>query len=218
VTRVLGALLLALLCSEEEEPPRHRITPIQGDLSVAFGPATDDRSLTAGALYVGGALGWANDGKPSLFGGFGFEVTYTAAADPYRMSMGGQLRVGLAWAKHRGFTSDVSPDLLVYLRVTPFGGGLVATGTTPAGTPTSVSRVMFGVRAGVGLTALWGARLFFDHFPFFDVGGFGGDLLKVLSALLLFPIAMLNHAEVALEYAMSPQPLLGLMIRLGAGF
>lgn len=198
------------------EPPSHALTPLQGDLSVSFG--LTDRRLLAGALFIGATLGWANDGYPALFGAVGPELTYTAQPDPYRISLGAQLRFGLAWARHQGFDRTTIPDLLVYLRVTAFGAGVVTQMTTPMGMSTSVSRSFFGVRAGLGLTSLWPARQYVEHFPLFDVDGPLGEVLKVLTTLIILPFTLLNHAEVAFEYAMSPSPLTALLFRVGTGF
>jgi len=213
VTLVVLAVLAA---AEPPEPPEVPITPVQLDLSVSFGIA--DRNPLAGALYVGGALGRTNGPGPRMFGGGGVELTYTAFSDPYRMSMGLQLRGGLVWARPGANPSNAIPDLLVFLRVTPFGGGVTSPVTNAMGMTMQVARAFFGVRAGIGVTALYPLRHLFDHFPLFELPGPGGQLLEVLSALVLFPLAALNHGEIAFEYAMSPLPLTAVIFRVGAGF
>lgn len=222
----MWALTLALLLAAEpsklkdapepEEPKSYGITPVQGDLSVNFGIA--DRNPLAGAFFIGGALGWTNEGRPALFGALGVELTYTAFASPYRISLGAQVRVGLAWAKRRGYSTTAVPDLLVFLRLTPFGGGVSSSGTNAMGMLVTSTSTYFGLRAGIGLTTLWPARTYFDNFPFFDVGGFPGELLKVLTTIVLFPLVLLNHGEIAFEYVLSPAPLTAVVFRVGAGF
>lgn len=202
----------------EPEPPRSfPITPVQGDLSASFGVG-DPRGPFSGALYLGGALGWTTGDGPHLFFGGGVELVYTASDDPYRISLGGQLRGGLVWARQRGYDTVAIPDLLLFLRLTPFGGGSSSRSTTPTGMVVTSSTTFFGIRAGVGVTALWPARAFIDNFPLFDVDGIAGEALKVITTLVVFPILLLNHAEVAFEYAMSPRPLTALLLRVGTGF
>ncbi|MBL8954147.1 MAG: hypothetical protein JNK82_25445 [Myxococcaceae bacterium] len=213
---LVALLLLVAAPPEPAEPPAPAITPVQGDVSVSFGIA--DRDPLAGALYLGGALGWAGLSGPAMFGGGGVELTYTAFADPYRMSLGVQLRGGLVWARPGANPANAIPDLLVYVRVTPFGGGVTGPVTNAAGTTTMVSRAFFGVRAGLGVTALWPVRELYDHFPLFEVEGVGGQVLEVLSALVLFPLAVLNHGEVAFEYVAAQAPLTAVIFRVGAGF
>ncbi len=209
-------LALALLAAAEPAPVEVPITPVQGDVAVSFGIA--DRNPLAGALYVGGALGWLGASGPSVFGGLGVELTYTAFADPYQMSMGLQLRGGLVWARPGANAANAIPDVFVFVRVTPFGGGVSTPVTNAMGMTSQVARAFFGVRAGVGVTALWPVRELYDHFPLFDLNGAGGQLLEVLSAIVLFPLAVLNHGEVMFEYAMSPLPLTAVIFRVGAGF
>jgi hypothetical protein len=208
-------LALALCAAPPEEPKELPITPVQGDVSVNFGFA--DRNPLAGAIYLGGALGWTSGSYAAFFGGAGLELTHTAFSDPYRISMGLQLRAGLVWARPGNRATSAIPDLLVFARLTPFGAGIATQTPGPMGA-TTVSRNYFGVRAGLGLTGLWPAREAFDRFPFFDVEGFWGELLKVLSVVLVFPLLIVNHAEVAFEWVMSPAPLTALVFRVGAGF
>ena len=200
-----------------EEPRSFPITPVQGDLSASFGLG-DGRGPYSGALYLGGALGWTTGDGPHLFFGAGVELVYTTSDDPYRISLGGQLRGGLAWARQRGYNTVAIPDLQLFVRVTPFGAGSSSRTTTPTGMVTTSSSTFFGVRAGFGVTALWPARTFVDNFPLVDVDGLAGEALKVISTLVLFPILLLNHAEVAFEYAFSPKPVTAVLLRVGTGF
>lgn len=218
-------LLFVLLAAEpsklRDDPPppppeELPLTPLQADLSVSFGIA--DKNPLAGALYVGGALGWAHEHRPAFFAGLGFELTYTAFADPYRISLGGQLRLGVAWARRHGRQSTALPDLLLFVRLTGFGGGNTGTTTNALGMTVMSSTTYFGVRAGLGLTSLWPARQFIEHDPLFDVDGLGGDVLRVLTTILLFPLALINHAEIAYELVLSPSPLNAVIFRVGAGF
>lgn len=208
---MLAALPLLLLAVE------HPITPIQGDLSASYAVG-DRRNLLGGYLYVGGAAGWTDSESPCFFFGGGAELGYAAGEDPYRISLGAQLRAGIAFAKQRGFNTVAIPDLIVFARVTPFGAGYATRFTNPMGMTTTSSVTFFGVRAGIGMTALWGARMFLDNFPFFDAEGFAGEAARVLTALVLFPLALVNHAEVLFEYAAAPREVTAVVFRLGAGF
>jgi hypothetical protein len=199
------------------EPRSFPITPVQGDLSASFGIG-DPRGPYSGALYLGGALGWTTGDGPDLFFGGGVELVYATSDDPYRISLGGQLRGGLAWARQRGYDRVAIPDLLVFLRLTAFGAGSSTRVTNPMGVSTISSSTFFGFRAGVGVTALWPARTFIDNFPLVDVDGLAGEVLKVVTTLVLFPILLLNHAEVAFEYAFSPRPVTAVLLRVGTGF
>lgn len=200
-----------------EEPKTFPITPVQGDLSASFG-LIDPRGPFSGALYLGGALGFTSGDGPNVFFGGGVELVYTTGDDPYRISLGGQLRGGLVWARQRGYDRVAIPDLLLFVRVTPFGGGSASRMTGPTGMVTTSSTTFFGVRAGFGVTALWPARTFIDNFPLVDVDGLAGEVLKVVTTLVLFPILLLNHAEVAFEYAFSAQPVTAVLLRVGTGF
>lgn len=202
---------------QPEEPRSFPITPVQGDLSASLGIG-DPRGPFSGALYFGGALGWTRGDGPDFFFGAGVELVYATSDDPYRISLGGQLRCGLAWARQSGYQSVAIPELLLFLRVTPFGAGSSSRFTNPMGMVTTSSTTFFGVRAGIGVTALWPARMFIDNFPLFDVDGLAGEALKVITTLVLFPILLLNHAEVAFEYAMSPKPVTAVLLRVGTGF
>ena len=203
---------------DPDEGREFPIAPLQADLSVSFG-SPDPRGPLAGALYVGAALGWVTNGRsPSFFSGAGLEIVYCTADDPYRMAVGAQLRAGLAWAQQRGFNTVAIPDLLVFLRLSLFGAGYVTRVTTPGGMMFSSSNNFFGVRAGLGLTALWLPRMFFEHFPLFDVDGPWGEVLKVLNTLLLFPLTLVNHGEVAFELALAPRALTTVVFRVGTGF
>ncbi|MBI3181833.1 MAG: hypothetical protein HYZ28_06785 [Myxococcales bacterium] len=195
------------------------LVPVQADLSVVG--HFDAEPTSAVALFVGYARGRANPPFWTPFGTVGFELTYSGRPEPYRMSMGAQLRGGLAWGEDRG-QAEVLPDLLLFTRLTPFvastgGYGKLEDKEVPVNPP-APPQTFVGLRGGLGLTGLIWTRTFLSHGLYADERGFYGDTLRVLSTLLLLPLALMNHAELCAELLWARPLRTGLTFRVGAGF
>lgn len=210
--RVLPTLALSLLLAADQ-----RVLPVQADLSAVAG--LGERSAAGVALYVGVAAGPARPPWGTPFGGLGFEYVQQLGRVPFRASYGLQLRAGYAWSPE-GNQPSLMPDVLVYVRLTPFVGSKVGFGDGQVGPglqPESGPDGVFGFRAGIGLTSPWWTATFLFHRPFAGERGFLGDALNVFTTLLLIPVALLNHVELVAE-------LVGLAgestftVRFGTGF
>lgn len=194
-----------------------RVMPFQADLSAVAG--LGERSAAGLALYVGTAVGPARPPWGTPFGGIGFEFVQQLERVPFRASYGVQLRGGYAWS-HEGNQPSLMPDVLVYVRLTPFVGSSVGFGDGQVGPGLQVPSGpdgVFGFRAGLGITSPWWTGTLLFHRPFENERGFFGEFLNVFTTLVLLPIALLNHVEVVAE-------LVGragestLTLRFGTGF
>ncbi len=209
------ALLISLVVLET--PTEQRVLPVQADLSAVAG--LGERSAAGVAVYVGAAAGLARTwGNP--FAGLGFELVHAAGFTPFRASYGVQFRAGYAWTRKDLRPKELMPDVMVFLRVTPFIGSNTGFGDLglPAGViyPRGPDGVR-GVRVGLGLTAPWWTGTLLFHRLFADEKGGLGQFLNVAVTLLLAPFSLMNHLEVVGE-------LVGLKdastvtVRLGCGF
>ena len=192
--------------------------PFQMDLSVVAG--LGDRSAAAVGLYLGVATGPARPPWGTPFGGLGLEFVQQLGTVPYRASWGVQVRGGYAWSSSAR-EDDLLPDLMVYGRLTPFWGtdvgfGDLATPPSPRPEPPPHTSV-FGLRAGVGVTAPWWTKTLLFLHPFDAEHGFRGETLNVLSTLVLAPLALLNHVELVAELFASGD-YTTLTLRFGTGF
>ncbi len=207
-------MLLAVLLTAQ--PDARQLLPVQADLAVQG--ALTPESRAGAAVYVGGVLGLARPPWGSPFAGGGLEVVYSLSGDPYQLSYGLQFRAGYAWSSADQATDtgprEVLPDALVYLRVTPFLAGDVSAQQRALTHRT----ILPGVRVGLGLTAPWWSRLMMFSRPFATERGFAGETLKVLSALVFGPVALINHAELLLEVSPAQGPPVSALIRVGSGF
>jgi len=199
------------------DPTDQRLLPVQADLTGIAG--LGERSAAGVALYVGAAVGTARAwGMP--FGGMGFEFSQAVGFSPFRTSYGLQLRAGWAWTRDDPKPKELMPDVMVFLRVTPFIGS--SSGFGDAQLPPGVQYArgpdgLFGLRIGVGLTSPWWTSTLLFHRPFGSEHTHVGDLVNVFTTLLLAPFALINHVEVVGELV----GLTGastLTVRLGCGF
>lgn len=194
-----------------------RVLPVQADLSGVAG--LGERSAAGFALYVGAAAGPARTtGMP--FGGLGFEFVHAAGFIPFRTSYGVQLRAGYAWTRADKRPTELMPDVMVFVRVTPFigsnsgfGDGQLPPGLQYARGPDGV----LGLRLGVGVTAPWWTSTLLFHRPFAAEGGPFGDFVNVLTSLLLAPFALLDHLELVGELIDLPGAST-ITLRVGCGF
>ncbi len=193
------------------------LLPFQADLSAVAG--LGERSAAGLALYVGVAAGPARPPWGAPFGGLGFEFVQAAGFSPFRASYGLQLRAGYAWSRADSKADSLMPDVLVFVRVTPFIGSStgVGDGQLPPGFYGPMPDGVLGVRVGIGLTSPWWTSVFLFHRPFGDERGFLGEAMNVFTTLLLAPIGLLNHLELVGELV----ALTGgstMTIRFGCGF
>ncbi|MBL8912567.1 MAG: hypothetical protein JNM17_17875 [Archangium sp.] len=214
----LVILTLASSPSGIEVPPaEQRVLPVQADLSGVAG--LGERSAAGFALYVGAAGGPARaSGMP--FGGIGFEFVHAVGFLPFRTSYGAQFRAGWAWAHDDKRGRELMPDVMVFLRVTPFVGSNVGFGD--GGLPPGIQYAkgkdgVLGLRIGVAVTAPWWTSTLLFHRPFAAERGPFGELINVLSSLLLAPFALLNHVELVGELIDVPNAST-ITLRLGCGF
>ncbi len=210
---------LWLLCGALAAAPAAVATPwqpVQGDLS-AVGTFDEERGETL-ALFLGAAFGESAPELASRLFVLGLELTYSTPQRPYSLSVGLGPRFGFGWA---GATKEerVLPDFHVYGRLTPFFAASALPGQTgafPVGPPHG------GVRLGVGCTALGWSKAFLQwgQDAYARTRGFYGETMRVLSTVLLLPVALANHAELSFEvYGDGRSPLKALFtFRVGAGF
>jgi hypothetical protein len=215
--RALPWLVLALPAAAQAQK---QFVPVQADVTAvsSFGPEKTDTV----ALFIGVAYGRSEPPWGTPFGALGLELTYSATPHPYRLSLGTQLRYGFAWGADRGMP-EVLPDFFWFVRVTPFFGASGGYGELKekeiATEAPSASEVYGGARFGVGITSTLWSRAFLSEQPFAEERGAYGDTMRVLSTLLLLPIALFNHAELTFELVAGPSKVQGsLGFRVGAGF
>lgn len=213
-------VLALVLCTALAQAPlaERRVMPFQMDLSVVAG--LGERSAAAVGLYLGVATGPARPPWGTPFGGLGLEYVQQLGSVPYRASWGVQVRGGYAWSSNAR-EDDLLPDLLVFARLTPFWGtdvgfGDVAMPPPPTNEPPTRTSV-FGLRAGIGVTAPWWTRKLLFMRPFDKERGFSGETLNVLSTLVLAPLALLNHVELVAE-VFANGDYSTLTLRFGTGF
>lgn len=212
---MLAALLSLALTLDP--PADQRVLPVQADLSAVAG--LGERSAAGVAVYVGAAAGLARTwGMP--FAGLGFEFVHATGFTPFRASYGVQLRAGYTWTHADARPRELMPDVMVYLRVTPFIGS--NTGFGDGGLPAGVQYDrgpdgVPGVRVGLGLTAPWWTSKLLFHRPFADERGPLSQFLNVFTTLLLAPFALLNHVELVGELVTLPGAST-LTVRFGCGF
>jgi hypothetical protein len=190
--------------------------PVQGDLS-AVGTFDEERGETL-ALFVGGVLGASTPEVASPLFALGLEVTYSTPRRPYMLSVGVGPRVGLGWARATQ-AERVLPDFHLYARLTPFLAASAPpgqTGALPSG-PTAA-----GVRLGIGCTALLWSKTFLEwaYAAYGKTRGVYGETMRVLSTVLLLPVALANHAELTFELYGEGRggPKALFTFRVGAGF
>ncbi|MFT3706837.1 MAG: hypothetical protein QM817_04140 [Archangium sp.] len=198
-------------------PEEQHVLPVQANLSGVAG--LGERSAAGFALYVGAAGGPARPwGMP--FGGLGFEFVHATGFTPFRTSYGAQFRAGWAWTREDKRARELMPDVMVFLRVTPFIGSNVGfgDGQLPPGIvyPKGPDGLL-GVRIGIAVTAPWWTSTLLFHRPFAAEKGRFGELVNVLTTLLLAPFALLNHVELVGELIDLPGAST-ITLRLGCGF
>lgn len=217
------ALVLAISLSQApaDAPAvrEKRVLPLQVDLGLVAGLA--NRAAAGFALYVGLATGPARPPWGTPFGGVGFEYVQQLGRVPFRASYGVQVRGGYAWSSDDELRDDLTPDVFVFGRVTPFvgtnvgfGDGQLPPDDSDAPGPTTA---VFGVRLGVGATVPWVTRQLLFQRPFADQKGFLGETLNVLSTLVLIPVALFNHVELVAEL-FGDQAYSTVTLRVGTGF
>lgn len=194
------------------------LIPWQGSASLAAGLG---RSPAEGAaFFMGHTWGRGEAGRPIPFTSLGGELTLAGPRPTYDMALGLQLRAGVAWGRPVG-AGRLWPDLMLFARAAPFVG---ASSRRPGeAEPAGVRRApTVGLRVGVGVTAGgWTQWLLREGFPEDGEGtGVIAEAARVVTGLVLLPLAFLNHLELTAELA-GPQggKAEGLLaLRVGSGF
>jgi hypothetical protein len=213
-------VLLALAAGAPRPARAAALTPWQGSASLAVG--LGEGPTQGASFFLGHAWGLgASAHHPLPFLALGGELTLAGPRTTYDTALGPQLRAGVAFPRPVG-PGEMWPELLLFARAAPF----LASVHTPLALREQGVRLppAIGVRVGVGVTAAaWTGLLLREAFPEEPVGDGGAlaEAARVVTGLVLLPLAFLNHVELSAELS---EPRGGgprtrsLAIRVGSGF